>query len=158
MIGRMRTPMNCERKLREAQDEAEQSRRELELERDHRRRESQRQQDERERERKESRRRNDPSNRLYNGDVSDFREAVACHTACLARELSASDGEVFDKELNERCNQTTRERIAAANKALEIYNTITAEALNRAAVALREAGLIDWADCLEQEDYSPMAV
>lgn len=50
------------------------------------------------------------------------------------------------------------ESIAQANKARQIYDQITAETEARIVQALTDAGLSEWAECLESGDYSAMAI
>jgi hypothetical protein len=142
-----------QRELEDAQYDAERYRDEAER---LRRRENERHA-EQERQRKENRQRNDPSNRLYNGDVTDFREAVNCHVAACQREITPITDDA-DRELSEKCNAAMREGIANANKAREIFDRITKETDARIIDELRAAGLTEWADCLASGDYSSMAI
>ena len=146
----------CERELEDARYEADRLRDQLErYERAERDRER-----EREEQRKEQRRQNDPSNRLYNGDVTDFYDAVRCHISCLQREIThvlASDSEEL-QDCTRKCNETMREGMIAANKAREIYERVVTNARKNAAAEMRAAGLSDWADCVESGDYSRMAI
>lgn len=79
------TTRDTERRLRDA--EAENDR--LRWEAEDRRREENRRADEQERERVEARRRRSPSNRLYNGEISNFREAIDAHIAALRHERNS---------------------------------------------------------------------
>ncbi len=144
------------RELREAREDAERYQRDLE---DMRRRDRQRD-EERERQRKEDRRRRDPSNRLYNGDIGDFREAVQAHTACLRREIvPCSPDHVGEmRELDERCNESMRNGIKDAELAERIYCDTLRAATAQAVKNLRDAKLDLFADCLEDGDYSRLAV
>jgi hypothetical protein len=145
-----------ESELRDAKYEAERYRRDVD---DLRRRESEREK-ERDRQRDTERRQRDPSNRLYNGDVGDFSDAIRCHIACLQREIvSENPGEEPGlRELTKRTNATMREAISSANRACNIYDAVMRDAQSRVVADLRAAGLDDWADCLESGDYSSMAV
>lgn len=109
---------------------------------------------------KEEMRRRLPSNRLYHGEVTDFSEAVTCHIAACQQEITTpyADDDDDTRRITESCNRTMRESIAEATRAQEIYDRITAETENRIVQALNEAGLNDWAQCLENDDYSPMAI
>lgn len=146
----------CEAVKRERDDLRDQ----LDAERDRREREAQRERDERERQRAEFRRRANPSNRLYNGEVSDFGEAVRCHVAACQQEITspdADDNEEMRRSI-ESCNKSMSESINQARRAQAIYDRITSETEKRIAEALRAEDLDDWATCLESGDYSRMAI
>lgn len=132
----------------------------LDAEREERRRRQRREHEEAEERRKEIQRRANPSNRLYNGEVVDFDEAVLCHVAACQREITspaADDGEGM-REAIESCNRSMGESIAQAHRAQAIYDQITSETEKRIGEALRAEGLDDWATCLESGDYSRMAI
>jgi hypothetical protein len=145
-----------ERELEDARYEAERLRDQLEA----KERRDAREQREREERRKQERRERDPSNRLYNGDVRDFHEAVECHLACCQREITQLlEGDSPElRECTVKCNDAMREGIAKANSAREIYDRIVTDAKKNAVAAMREAGLTEWADCVESGDYSSMAI
>lgn len=146
----------CDRLKRDLEDIRYQQ--ELESERQYR--EQVRERENRQREREEARRRAMPSNRLYHGEVTDFREAVRCHVAACEQEIVsplADDDEEMRRTV-ERCNKTMSESILRAQKAGETYDRITRETHARIAEALRAAGLEEWATCLESGDYSSMAI
>ncbi len=105
-------------------------------------------------------RRRVPSNRLYNGDVTDFSDAVSCHISACEHEIETprSDDDEEMRRTIERCNTTMKESIRRANHARAIYAQITAETKTRISEALTNAGLTDWAECLESGDYSSMAI
>ena len=112
------------------------------------------------REAKDAMRRGQPSNRLYHGDVTDFSDAVNCHiTACQHEiEIPRPDDDEDMRRTIERCNTTMTESITRAKQARHIYDQITAETRTRISEALTNAGLTDWAECLDTGDYSPMAI
>lgn len=120
--------------------------------------------EQRERERKESRRDAMPSNRLYHNEVRDFDDAVQCHIAACENEMG--DPQPGDSpeliEMTNRCNGHMREAIAKDQQASAIYDTVMGEGMKQlkaqTAKALRDADLSDWAECLEQDDYSAMAI
>jgi hypothetical protein len=146
----------CQRELEDARYEAERLRDQLEAKE---RREAREQRD-REEQRKRERRERDPSNRLYNGDVRDFHDAFQCHVVCCQREITPVL-ETDPPELRDctvKCNDAMREGIAKANQAREIYDRIVTDAKKNAVAAMREAGLTEWADCVESGDYSSMAI
>lgn len=105
-------------------------------------------------------RRRQPSNRLYNGDVTTFSDAVSCHITACEHEIETAwpDDDDDMRRTIERCNVTMRESISRANQARAIYDQITAETTKRISDALTHAGLTDWAECLETGDYSSMAI
>lgn len=133
-------------------------------ERDRRERQEERDRDERERQRKERQRAMSPSNRLYNGDVSDFEEAARLHVmACESERDCESMKPTPDDDEKERSvlagiTANLNESIEKANRARAIYRQITAETKTRIAEALRAEDLDDWATCLESGDYSGMAI
>ena len=105
-------------------------------------------------------RRRQPSNRLYNGDVTTFSDAVSCQITACEQEIEPvwpDDDDVLRRTI-ERCNGTMRESISRANQARAIYDQIMAETTNRISDALTHAGLTDWAECLDTGDYSSMAI
>jgi hypothetical protein len=145
-----------ERDLRAAQEDAEYYRNQADELRERERERA----DESRRQAKEDMRRRLPSNRLYHGEVTDFSDAVNCHIAACEQEITSAhpdDDDVMRKTI-ESCNRTMSESIAEAKRAREIYDRITAETENRIVEALNEAGLTDWARCLQNDDYSPMAI
>jgi hypothetical protein len=105
-------------------------------------------------------RRRQPSNRLYNGDVTDFSDAVSCHISACEQEMQTPRPDDDDdmRRTIERCNTTMRESISRAKQAHAIYDQITAETKTRISDALTNAGLTDWAECLNSGDYSSMAI
>ena len=105
-------------------------------------------------------RRRQPSNRLYNGDVTDFSEAVSCHISACEQEIEIprSDDDEDMRKTIERCNTTMRESITRARQARTIYEQITTETNLRISEALTDAGLTEWAECLIAGDYSSMAI
>ena len=108
----------------------------------------------------DERRRRQPSNRLYNGDVTDFSDAVSCHISACEHEIESPrvDDDEDMRRTIERCNTTMRESISRAKQASAIYEQITAETHIRISQALTDAGLSDWAECLVTGDYSSMAI
>lgn len=105
-------------------------------------------------------RRCQPSNRLHNGDVTDFSDAVSCHISACQQEIDVprpDDDEEMRRTI-EHCNTTMRESISRAKQARALYDHITAETKTRISEALTNAGLTDWAECLESGDYSSMAI
>jgi hypothetical protein len=145
-----------QRELDTARQDVEYYRDEAEQLRD---RERERQEEQR-RQAQESMQRRTPSNRLFNGEVTDFADAVRCHIAACEAEMTTlrpDEGEEMRKTI-ESCNQTMREAITRANQARQIYDRITAETETRIVEALQAAGLTEFADCLESGDYSPMAI
>lgn len=132
----------------------------LDREREDRERRQQREREEREQQRIEQRRRANPSNRLYNGEVEDFGEAVRCHVAACRQEITspAPDDDEDMRRTIESCNQTMNESIAQAHRAKEIYDQITSETESRIVEALRTEDLDAWADALASGDYSRMAI
>lgn len=147
---------SCESIKRERDDLRDQ----VETERHERERRQQCERDERDRQRAEARRRANPSNRLYNGEVADFDEAVNCHVAACQQEITspdADDSEEMRKSI-EHCNQSLTESMTRARRAQSVYDQITSETEKRIAEALRAEGLDDWATCLESGDYSRMAI
>jgi len=105
-------------------------------------------------------RRRQPSNRLYNGDVTDFSDAVGCHIAACEHEIEAPrcDDDEDMRRTIERSNTTMRESISRAKQASAIYEQITKENNIQISHALTDAGLTDWAECLVAGDYSSMAI
>ena len=105
-------------------------------------------------------RRRQPSNRLYNGEVTDFSEAVSCHISACQHEIDTPqfDDDEDMRRTIERCNTTMRESISRARQASAIYEQITAETNIRISQALIDVGLTDWAECLVAGDYSSMAI
>lgn len=155
----MNGQQSCESLKRERDElkrEVEEARYEAERESERRDRERQTQRQEREQER----RRQLPSNRLYNGDVTDFEEAVQCHIAACEQEVAIPEPDDSDglRDTITRCNQTMRESIGRAGRARAVYQRITAETEERITAALRDEGLEEWATCLESGDYSSMAI
>lgn len=147
---------SCESVKRERDD----LRFQLDAEREERERQQERERREREQQRIEARRRASPSNRLYNGEVADFDDAVRCHVAACQQEITspAADDDEDMRQTIENCNQTLNKSIAQAHRARAIYDQIASETEKRIAEALRSESLNDWANCLESGDYSPMAV
>ena len=147
---------SCESIKRERDD----LRYQLDQERDDRERRERQEREQRDRQREEIRRRANPSNRLYNGEVEDFGEAVRCHVAACRQEITspAPDDDEDMRRTIESCNKTMNESIAQAHRAKEIHDQITSETEQRIAEALRTEGLDDWATCLESGDYSRMAI
>lgn len=132
----------------------------LDREREDRERRQQRERQEREQQRAEPRRRANPSNRLYSGEIDDFEEAARLHVAACQQEITspvAGDNEEMRQAI-ESCNKTMSESILQAQRAQVIYERITSETERRIAEALRAEGLDDWATCLESGDYSGMAI
>ena len=74
-------------------------------------------------------RRRQPSNRLYNGDVTDFSDAVSCHISACEHEIELPrfDDDEDMRRTIESCNTTMRESISRARQARAIYERITAE-------------------------------
>lgn len=147
---------SCDAVRRERDD----LRHQVEQEREERERRQRREREEHEQQRLEQRRRANPSNRLYNGEVSDFHEAVRCHVAACEQEVMSPDQD-DDEEMRrtiESCNKTMGEAISRAYRANAIYDRITRETNERIAEALRTEGLDDWADALSNGDYSRMAI
>ena len=105
-------------------------------------------------------RRRQPSNRLYNGEVTEFSDAVSCHISACEHELETPrfDDEEDMRRTIERSNTTMRESISRAKQASAIYEQITKEHDIRISQALTDAGLTDWAECLVAGDYSSMAI
>ena len=119
---------------------------------------------ERERRRKERQRAMSPSNRLYNGGVSDFKEATRLHVmACESERDCESMKPTPDDDERERSilagiTANLNESIEKAKRAQAIYTKITEETNARVVEALKADGLEDWANCLESGDYSSMAI
>lgn len=147
---------SCESVKRERDD----LRYELEWEREDRERRERQEREGRDRQREEMRWRANPSNRLYNGEVNDFGEAVRCHVAACWQEITspAPDDDEHMRSTIESCNKTMNESIAQAHRAKEIYDQITSETEQRIAEALRAEDLDEWADALTSGDYSRMAI
>ena len=105
-------------------------------------------------------RRRRPSNRLYNGDVTDFSDAISCHISACEHEIEIPrfDDDEDMRRTIESCNTTMRESISRARQAHAIYERIIAETNIRISQALTDAGLTDWAECLVAGDYSSMAI
>ena len=132
----------------------------LDREREDRERRQETERREREQQRAEVRRRANPSNRLYSGEIDDFREATWLHVAACQQEITspvADDNEEMRRAI-ESCNKTMSESILRAQRAQAIYDQITSETEKRIAEALRAEALDDWATCLESGDYSRMAI
>jgi hypothetical protein len=132
----------------------------LDQERDDRERRQQREREERDQQRAEMRRRANPSNRLYSGEVEDFTEATRLHAAACQQEITRpapDDNEEMRKTI-ESCNRTMSESISQALRAQAIYYKITRETNERISEALRAEDLDVWAECLESGDYSRMAI
>ena len=105
-------------------------------------------------------RRRQPSNCLYNGEITDFSDAVSCYISACEHEIETPqfvDDEGMRRTI-ERCNTTMRESISRAKQASAIYKQITAETNIRISQALTDAGLTEWAECLVAGDYSSMAI
>lgn len=151
----------AQRDFAEARAEAEHHRYEAEeLRRQEVEREMERVRDERRR-RDQERRNLMPSNRLYNGEVSDFREAVKLHIAACQQELELpwpDDDEALSKEIDDKCNQALRDSVARAQQASAVYNRIMRSAEAEVLKALKSEGLEDWAECFETADYSTLAI
>ena len=105
-------------------------------------------------------RRRQHSNRLYNGEVTDFSDAISCHISACEHEIETPqfDDDEDMRRTIERCNTTMRESISRAKQASAIYEQITAETNLRISQALIDLGLTDWAECLIAGDYSSMAI
>lgn len=157
MYGRQES---CETIRRERDD----LRRELDDQRHEAERKSDQEYRERERQRKERERAMSPSNRLYNGEVSDFEEATRLHVmACESERDCGSMKPTPDDDDKERAvlagiTANLNESIEQASRARAIYHKITEETKARIVEALTAEGLDDWATCLESGDYSSMAI
>jgi hypothetical protein len=95
-----------------------------------------------------------PSNRLYRGDVADFREAVRVHLDAIDYEARQARIHGYGDELS----APLAEARAEANRALAIYLEEVAEAERRIVARLRAAGLDAWADALEAGTYEGLAI
>lgn len=98
-----------------------------------------------------------PSNRLYNGDVSDFLSAMEAVEAEYLQEANAIEGEKL-----EGCDTAEFRSVAAlAQTAAGIYRTHLQEMHAVVATQLRATGSEDmarFADALESGDYSGLAL
>lgn len=106
-----------------------------------------------------------PSNRLYNGDVRTFREAIrTVEAACdFERHISeAYNASLGPDEQHERCPEDIFDDFkAVARQALAIYEREVGEAEQRAIAAMRATGNEDlrrFAACLESGEYSDLAI
>lgn len=142
---------SCERQIQDAEYEADRARDEA----DRLRRQMARDKDDREEQRKEEHRRAHPSNQLYNGEVTDFREAVQLRIAALSGEIipPAADDPPELKECMLKCNDSMREGIMEAQRAKEVYERIMASIEGQIVEALRQENLKHWVDCLSSGDY-----
>lgn len=99
-----------------------------------------------------------PSNRLSRGEVTDFLSAMRCVIAqCEYEEGFSTGGEASDFKLM----SGLKEWKAKARKAMEMHAEIVKKAERQLSDALRATGddeMISFADCLDSEDYSPLAI
>lgn len=108
------------------------------------------------REREERRRAALPSNRLYNGEVSDFCEAMDCVIAACGREIVEPESDA-----DRKCNQSLIELSEIAAACRDEYRAAMKMAEEALIAKWRESGDADKsniADCLEGGDYSPLAI
>lgn len=138
-----------ERENRQLQDEI--------YERD---RQREREADERERQREQDRRANHPSNRLYNGLVRDFREAVRLHIHLLEGERAFEERE-FSEEERQQFGAPARwaEWIDTANRCLAEFDAAVGEAERQLAAKWQaDEATKQFGDALAAHDYSGLAI
>ena len=102
-----------------------------------------------------------PSNTLYRNEVRDFRHAVELVIdECIAEErrMPPVDPESWTEAMRDRHVATLEEYKAQARQAESIYSRIMDAAEMRVVEELREAGLDQFADALENADYSGLAI
>lgn len=99
-----------------------------------------------------------PSNRLYNGECRDLRDAAKTYIAAMRYEHSLfTDEDEFNREskaMFEKC-------IATAERVLVEYEKAVGDAERSLAKAWRESGdetFIAFGEALLSGDYSPLAV
>lgn len=96
-----------------------------------------------------------PSNRLYRGEITDFRDAMHAVQGECTIEMGYFSG---DKELDEKSDSGLQEFSRQANQALAIYVAQVQAAEKCAIEQMRAAGLSEFADALESGDYSGLAI
>jgi len=132
--------------------DAEYERDRLEQENEEFRAKEKRRESEAARERERQRRESHPSNRLYNGEVADFREAIRCQIAALEIELRLS------RQWDVKGSSIFQKSIADANRALEIYDRVMKDAEKQVVEELKKEKLDEYADCLNSGDYTGLAI
>jgi hypothetical protein len=149
----MRTSDYDLKRLREENDD-------LRYQLDERRRDEDRAREQRDEERREALKRGHPSNRLYNGEISNFREAIDAHIAALM--LERNGWWVSDDEEGQKYRADFDDYIKAAEALRDEYD---------ATVGAAERALFEkWAASEERSlaqtagqsglsgDYSPLAI
>jgi hypothetical protein len=102
-----------------------------------------------------------PSNRLYGGEARDFLHATDLARASaqverqVSRDLDRRHGALPPAE---RIDDGLDRYEAAAITARGIYTSVMADVGPRIVAELRAAGLDDWADAYEADDYSRLAI
>ena len=105
--------------------------------------------------------RDHPSNRLYRGEARNFEHActLAVAAAQAERRTAADLDHAFGAlPAEERIDVHLERYEAAALTARGIYAGEMAELRPRLVAKLRAAGLNDWADAFEREDYRNLAI
>jgi len=89
------------------------------------------------------------SNQLSRGEFDDFRKAVSSLKKAMHFEKQTED--------TPSAQEFWQEEIDRCQKALDIYEELYQSFLQETVAALRQEGLDEFADGLEQGDYSHLA-
>ena len=91
-----------------------------------------------------------PNNKLYRGEIDDFRTAMDIHVAAMSSELTLEDVPDAKASLKEDINR--------AIEAKAIYNEVIAEAERRVVAEFKRKGFDLYAEALESGDFSSLAI